>query len=111
MHKLILSVLALGLIAGIMTSALAEGTLSAGSEADFKATLARAQAANDEAGRLKNQWTTAAQVLADASRAAAAGEYGKAVELARHAESLARASIKQAQEQQEMWKATAALIR
>ncbi|HEY7243918.1 MAG TPA: hypothetical protein VH678_08550 [Xanthobacteraceae bacterium] len=84
--------------------------MGAGSEADFRTAIAAAQAANDEAGRLKNQWTTTAQTLADAAKAAAAHEYDKAIALARHAEALARASIHQAKEQQEAWKATAAII-
>jgi hypothetical protein len=105
MRKWILFVLALGLIAASVTSG-----VSAGTEADFKSALAAAQAANNEAGALKNQWTTTAQALADASKAAAAGEYEKGIELAKHAEALARASINQAKEQQEAWKSTAAII-
>ena len=105
MHKCILFALALGCTTVSVTS-----VFSAGSEADFKAALAAAQVANNEAGALKNQWTTTAQALADASKAAAARDYDKAIELAKHAEALARASIAQAREQQEAWKATATII-
>ena len=66
---------------------------------------APAEAANKEAGVLKNQWTTTAQALAAAKQAAARANYDKAVELAKQAEALAKASIDQAKEQEEAWKA------
>jgi hypothetical protein len=78
---------------------------AAGTEADFRAALAAAEAANNEAGTLKNQWTTTAQTLTAAKQAAAARDYDKAVALAKHAEALAKASIYQAKEQEEAWKA------
>ena len=51
--------LVLGLLAGGVTSALA-----AGSEDEYKAAYAAAEAANKEAGKLRNQWTTTASTLA-----------------------------------------------
>ena len=84
--------------------ATAAPALAAG-EADFTAALAAAEAANKEAGALKNQWTTTAQQLAAARQAAAVKEFDKAVGLAKQAEALARASIAQAKEQQEAWRA------
>ena len=78
---------------------------AAGSEADFKSALAAAESANKEAGALKNQWTTTAQQLAAAKQAAAAGDFDKPSSLAKQAEALAKASIAQAQEQQEAWRA------
>ncbi len=78
--------------------------LAAGSEADFQAALAAAEAANKEAGALKNQWTTTAQEIAAAKKAATAGEFDKAADLARSAEALARASIAQAKEQAAAWR-------
>ncbi|HEY1362481.1 MAG TPA: hypothetical protein VGF60_09570 [Xanthobacteraceae bacterium] len=92
------------LTAGCLTAALGSPG-RAGSEADFKAAIAAAEAAHSEAGRLKNQWTTTAQQLAAAKQAAAAGELDKAVRLARLAEMLAQASIAQAREQEEAWRA------
>ena len=86
------------LIAGA-TSALAEG-----SEADFKAAYAAAEAANKEAGSLRNQWTTTAATLAAAKKAADAGEFDKATASAREAEALAKASIFQATSEKERWK-------
>jgi hypothetical protein len=91
-------------IAGIASAA-------ASTEADFNSALAAAEAANKQAGALKNQWTTTAQVLAAAKKAAASRAYDQAVELAKHAEALAKASIHQAKEEDEAWKAAAALIR
>ena len=87
----------------------ASAALGAGSEADFTAAFAAAQAAENEAGTLKNQWTTTEQALAAANKAAAAGDFDGAVKLARQAEALAKASIAQAKEQETAWKA--AIIR
>ena len=53
-----------------------------GSEADYKAAYAAAEAANKEAGGLRNQWTTTAATLAAAKKAADAGDFDKAVESA-----------------------------
>ncbi len=78
---------------------------SANSEADFKVALAAAQAAEKEAGALKNQWTTTEQALAAANKAAAAGDFDSAIKQARQAEALAKASIAQAKEQETAWKA------
>ena len=86
------------LIAGA-TSALAEG-----SEADYKAAYAAAEAANKEAGSLRNQWTTTAATLAAAKKSADAGEFDKATASAKEAEALAKASIFQATSEKERWK-------
>ena len=75
-----------------------------GSEVEFKTAFDAAQAAEKEAGALKNRWTTTEQTLAAASKAAAAGDFDGGVKLARQAEALARASIAQAQEQKTAWK-------
>jgi hypothetical protein len=86
------------LLAGA-TTALAEG-----SEADFKAAYAAAEAANKQAGALRNQWTTTAATLAAAKKSADAGEFDKATSSAREAEALAKASIFQATSEKERWK-------
>ena len=78
---------------------------AAGNEADFKSALEAAESANKGAGALKNQWTTTAQQLTAARQAAASGDFDKATSLAKQAEALAKASIAQAREQQEVWKA------
>jgi hypothetical protein len=79
--------------------------VAASTEADFKAALAAAQAAEQDAGKLKNQWSTTEQALAAAKKAAAAGNFDDAVSAAKNAEALAKASIAQAKEQQDAWKA------
>ena len=79
---------------------------AAGTQADFDAALAAANAAQKDAGALKNQWTTTAQVLASAKKAAAAGDFDTAVKEAQRAEALAKASIAQAREQESAWKAS-----
>ena len=86
------------LIAGA-TSARAEG-----SEADYRAAYAAAEAANKEAGSLRNQWTTTAATLAAAKKSADAGEFDKAIASATEAEALAKASIFQATSEKTRWK-------
>jgi hypothetical protein len=76
----------------------------AATEADYKAAYAAAEAANKEAGSVRNQWTTTASTLAAAKKAADAGDFDKAVEAAKEAEELAKASIYQAKSEKELWK-------
>ena len=78
---------------------------AASTEADFKTALAAAEAAEQDAGTLKNQWIPTEQALAAAKKAAAAGDFDTAVVQAQLAEALAKASIAQAKEQQTAWKA------
>ena len=78
---------------------------AASTEADFKTALAAAEAAEQEAGTLKNQWIPTEQALAAAKKAAAAEDFDTAVAQAKEAEALAKASIAQAREQQTAWKA------
>jgi hypothetical protein len=84
---------------------LAGAALAASNEADFKTALAAAEAAEQDAGALKNQWIPTEQALAAAKKAAAAGDFDTAVAQAKEAEALAKASIAQAKEQQTAWKA------
>jgi hypothetical protein len=78
---------------------------AASTEADFKTALAAAEAAEQDAGALKNQWIPTEQALAAAKKAAAAGDFDAAVVQAQLADALAKASIAQAKEQQTAWKA------
>ena len=84
---------------------LAGAAQAASTEADFKTALAAAEAAEQDAGALKNQWIPTEQALAAAKKAAAAGDFDAAVAQAKEAEALAKASIAQAKEQQTAWKA------
>jgi hypothetical protein len=93
------SALVLALLAGGPTMALA-----AGSEDEFKAAYAAADAANKEAGKLRNQWTTTASALAAAKKSADAGEFDKAAASAKEAEALAKASIFQATSEKTRWR-------
>jgi hypothetical protein len=90
--------LTLALLICSATSALAA------SEADFKAAYAAAEAANEEAGSLRNQWTTTAATLAAAKKAADGGNFDQAVAQSREAEALAKASIFQATSEKQRWK-------
>ena len=77
---------------------------AASSEADFKTAYAAADAANGEAGRLRNQWTVTAEALAEAKKAADKGDFDHAVASAKEAEALAKASIFQATSEKQAWK-------
>jgi hypothetical protein len=78
--------------------------LAASSEADFKAAYVAAEAANKEAGALRNPWTTTVATLADAKAAADKGDFDRATALSREAEALAKASIFQASSEKDAWK-------
>ena len=91
-------------LASVLLIAGATSVLAAGSEADFKAAYAAAEAANKEAAALRNQWTTTAAALAAAKKAADAGDFDAAVASSKEAEALAKASIFQATSEKEAWK-------
>jgi hypothetical protein len=93
------------LLASVLLIAGSTSAFAAGSEADFKAAYAAAEAANKEAGSLRNQWTVTAQALAAAKKAADAGDFDKAIASSKEAEALAKASIFQATSEKEAWKA------
>jgi hypothetical protein len=81
--------------------------IAASTEADYNAAFVAAQAAERDAGKLKNQWIATEQALAAAQKAAANGDFAAAVIAANNAKALAEASIAQAKEQQDAWKAAA----
>ena len=88
----------------LMTLVAGGTPLHAASEAEFTAAYAAAEAANKQAGALRNQWTTTGIALAAAKKAAAEGNFDAALAASREAEALARASIYQANEQKDAWK-------
>jgi hypothetical protein len=92
-------------LASLLLIAAAPPALAAGTEADFKAAYAAAEAANKQAGALRNQWTTTAATLGNAKKAADKGDFDQATALSREAEALARASIFQAESEKQAWKA------
>jgi len=104
MHTRTLIRLAIVLSLGVFTT-----TAFAASADDFKAAYAKAEAANKQAGALKNQWTSTADELKKAKAAADAGKFDDAVKLAQEAEALAKSSIDQAQQQKTLW--TGAVVR
>jgi hypothetical protein len=93
------------MLSSLLLVAGATSGLAAGSEADFKAAYATAEAANKQAGLLRNQWTTTAATLANAKKAADTGDFEHATALSREAEALAKASIYQATSEKDAWKA------
>jgi len=98
-NMMLKSALVLALLAAGATS-----TLAAGTEDEFKAAYAAAEAANKEAGSLRNQWTTTANTLAAAKKAADAGDFDRATASAKEAEALAKASIFQATSEKTRWR-------
>jgi hypothetical protein len=92
------------LIASVLLIASATSVFAASSETDFKAAYAAAEAANKEAGNLRNQWTVTAAALNAAKRAAETGDFDKAVAASNEAEALANASIFQAKSEKTLWK-------
>ena len=85
-------------LAGMTTAAFAA------SADDFKAAYAKAEAVAKEAVKMKYAWTTTANELKAAKKAAAAGKFDDAVKHAKQAEALAEASIAQANEQKKLWR-------
>ena len=96
-------------LAVIIALGLAASTALAASADDFKAAYAKAAAAEQAAGAVKNQWTTTEAELKAAQAAGNAGNFDDAIKHAQHAEALAVASIAQANEQSTAW--TKAVIR
>jgi hypothetical protein len=92
-------------LASVLLTAGASSVLAAGSEADFKAAYAAAEAANKEAGLLRDQWTATAAALDAAKQAADKGDFDQAVAASKEAEALAKASVFQATSEKEAWKA------
>jgi hypothetical protein len=95
-----------GLIFSLTSVLLIAGATSAfaATEADYKAALSAAEAANKEAAAMRNQWTVTAAAIAAAKKAGDAGDFDKAVESAKEAEALAKASIFQASSEKTLWK-------
>jgi len=73
-------------------------------EAEFKRAYAAAEAAEKQAGSLRNQWTVTETSLAEARTAASKSDYTRAIGAAKEAEALAKASIFQATGEKEAWK-------
>jgi hypothetical protein len=92
-------------LASLLLIAEATPVLAAASEADFKAAYAAAEAANKQAATLRNQWTTTAAALDAAKKAADTGDFERAVASSKQAEALARASIFQAENEKQAWRA------
>jgi hypothetical protein len=92
-------------LASTLLIAGATSARAAASEADFKAAYTAAETANKEAGVLRDQWSVTATALANAKKAAEAGNFDQAVATAKEAEALAKASVFQATSEKDAWKA------
>ena len=91
------------MLASVLLIAAAVPALAA-SEADFKAAYAAAEAAEKEAGGLRNQWITTEAALSAAKKSAEKGDFDAAIASAKEAEALARASTFQATSEKDRWK-------
>jgi hypothetical protein len=91
-------------MAAALPVAIATPALSAGSEADYKTAYAAAEAANKQAGALRDQWSATTAALAAAKKAADGGDFDLAVAQSKEAEALAKASIFQATSEKDAWK-------
>jgi len=89
----------------VLFAAIAAVPALAATEGDFKAAYANAEKAEAQAKAIKNAWTVTEAALKDAQKAASEKQHEKAVGLAKHAEALAKASIRQANEQRTAWRA------
>jgi len=81
-----------------------DSTFAMETQTEFNAAYAVAEAAEKEAGILRNQWTATEAALAEARNMAAKGDFKRAIAAAKEAEALARASIFQATQEKEAWK-------
>jgi hypothetical protein len=77
---------------------------AADSDTDFRSAYTRADAAEQEAGRLRNQWLATEAALADARKAAEKQDFETAIAAAKEAAALAKASIFQATSEKDAWK-------
>jgi hypothetical protein len=90
---------------GLLASMLVCGAAFGASEANFKQAYAAADAAEKQAGVLRNRWLATEAALADARKAADGGDFDQAIAAANEAEALAKASIFQVTSEKEAWKA------
>jgi hypothetical protein len=80
------------------------GAAFAASQTEFKKAYAAADAAEKQAGLLRNRWIATETALADARKAAEKNDFDRAIAAAKEAEALAKASIFQTTSEQEAWK-------
>ena len=85
-------------------SSIGSTAFAATPEADFRSAYARADQAEQEGGRLRNQWLATEAALADARKAAEKHDFETAISAAKEAEALAKASIFQATSEKDAWK-------
>jgi hypothetical protein len=92
-------------IAAAASTVPVSAALAAATEDDFKTAYAAAEAANKQAGALRDQWLPTQTALDAAKKAADGGDFDQAVASAKEAEALAKASIYQATSEKDAWKA------
>lgn len=92
----------LALIGGaLMLSACATGPTMAGSQADFDRAYADASASFQRSEAADHAWSTAEDALKDAKKAAEAGDYSKATQLANLAKEHSELALEQAQREEQ----------
>jgi hypothetical protein len=99
-----LSKIPFGLLAVITAIFSGSAAFAANTDTAFKQAYAAADAAETEAGRLRNQWLATEAALTEARKAAEKKDFDRAFAAAKEAEALAKASIFQATSEKEAWK-------
>ena len=74
----------------IVALLIGNAAFAANSEPDFKAAYAAADAAEKQAGLLRNQWLATEAALTEAKKAAGKSDFDQAVAAAKEAEALAK---------------------
>lgn len=74
-------------------------------QADYKAAYDEAMVVHEKVIARHNEWNTTHKVFAAAQKAAEAGEYEKATQLAQQGQLLAKAALQQSKHQDKVWKA------
>jgi excinuclease UvrABC nuclease subunit len=95
----------------VLSAALFAVPALAASQADYQGAYAKATQAAERAKSMGAAWTTTGRMLKDAQKAAADKQFDKATDLAKRAEALAHASIRQSVEQRTAWHSTAAIVK
>lgn len=93
-----------GILALTVATMLAPTMAVAATKTDAEAAIAAARKTEKAAGAVQNQWLPTETALKMAAKALAAGKYDEATATAKRAQALAELSIRQAREQDKLWR-------
>lgn len=86
-------------VAALIAGLACAGTAAASDKAAAEAAIAAAKAAQKAASQVDGEWRETGNIIKDAEKAAAEGNYGSAVELAKKAETQGKLGQEQANSQ------------